>query len=44
MVLSIVISIIRRLVSLNLNFNLNPQWINEDLETFVHYELLIMNM
>jgi hypothetical protein len=42
MVLSFVVPMIRRLVSLNLN--LNPQWANEDLETFVHYWLLSMNM
>jgi hypothetical protein len=40
MVLSLVVPMIRRLVSLNLN----PQWTNEDLETFVHYWLLSMNM
>jgi hypothetical protein len=44
MVVSIVVPMIRRLASLNLNLNLNPQWTNEDLETFVHYWLLIMNM
>jgi hypothetical protein len=37
MVIGIVVPIIRRLASLNLNLNLNPQWTNEDLETFVHY-------
>jgi hypothetical protein len=36
MVLSIVVLMITRLASLNLNLNLNPQWTNEDLETFVH--------
>jgi hypothetical protein len=44
MVLSIVVPMIRRLASLNLNLNLNPQRTNEDLEIFVHYWLLIMNM
>jgi hypothetical protein len=34
---SIVVPMTRRLASLNLNLNLNPQWTNEDLETFVHY-------
>jgi hypothetical protein len=43
MVLILVVSMIRRLASLNLNFNLNPQWTNEDLETFVQW-LLSMNM
>jgi hypothetical protein len=38
MVLSIAVPMIRRLASLN------PQWNNEDLETFAHYWLLIMNM
>jgi hypothetical protein len=44
MVLSLVVPVIKRLVSLNLNLNLNPQWTNKDLETFVHYWLLSMNM
>jgi hypothetical protein len=44
MVLRLVVPMIRRLASLNLNLNLNPQWTNEDLETFVHYWLLSMNM
>jgi hypothetical protein len=44
MVLSLVVPMIRRLASLNLNLNLNPQWTNEDFETFVHYWLLSMNM
>jgi hypothetical protein len=44
MVLSIVVPMIRNLASLNLNLNLNPQWNNEDLETFVHYWLLTMNI
>jgi hypothetical protein len=44
MVLSVVVPMIRRLASLNLNLNLNHQWTNEDLETFVHYSFLIMNM
>jgi hypothetical protein len=44
MVLSIVVPMIRRLDSSNVNLNLNPQWTNEDLKTFVHYWLLIMNM
>jgi hypothetical protein len=44
MVLSIVVLMIRRLASLNLYLSLNPQWTNEDLETFVHYWLLSMNM
>jgi hypothetical protein len=44
MVLSLVVLMIRRLACLNLNLNVNPQWTNEDLETFVHYWLLIMNM
>jgi hypothetical protein len=44
MVLSIVVPMIKRLASLNLNLNLNPQWTNEDLETFVHYWFLIMKM
>jgi hypothetical protein len=44
MVLFLVVPLIKRLVSLNSNSNLNPQWTNEDVETFVHYWLIIMNM
>jgi hypothetical protein len=44
MVLSLVVPMIRRLASLNLNLNLNPQWTNEDFETFVYYWLLNLNM
>jgi hypothetical protein len=44
MVLSLVVPMIKRLASLNLNLNLSPHWTNEDLETFVHYWLLSMNI
>jgi hypothetical protein len=44
MVLSLVIPLLVKLASLNSNLYLNPQWTNEDLETFVHYWLIIMNM
>jgi hypothetical protein len=44
MVLRLVVPMIRRLASLNLNLYLNPQWTNEDLETIIHYWLLRMNM
>jgi hypothetical protein len=44
MVLSIVVLMITRLASLNLNLILNPQWTNEDLEIFVHLMVVIMNM
>jgi hypothetical protein len=37
MVLSLVVPMIRRLASLNLDLNLNRQWTNEDLEICVHY-------
>jgi hypothetical protein len=37
MVLSLVVPMIKKLASLNLNLNLNPQWTNEDLEIFLHY-------
>jgi hypothetical protein len=40
MVLSLVVPMIIRLASLNFN----PQWTNDDLETFVRYWLLSMNM
>jgi hypothetical protein len=44
MVVSLVVPMIRRLASLNLNLNFVPQWTNKDFETFIHYRLLSMNM
>ena len=44
MVLSLVVPLLTKLVHLNLNSNVNPHWIEEDLEAFVHFWLLIMNI
>jgi hypothetical protein len=43
MVLSLLVPLLVRFASLNLSPIVNPQWTDDDLETFVHFWLVNMN-